>query len=85
VRLVADSAPFGTYHGTAAGETTWFGLARAALEDAGHDPAKVVPTTSAAFPRPAARPAYSVLAHRPQLQLPDWRQAVRTYVTGVER
>lgn len=53
----------GAYHGTAAGSTTWFGLARAVFEEAGLDPARVRPTTSDRFRRPARRPAYSVLGH----------------------
>ncbi|MFD9125789.1 dTDP-4-dehydrorhamnose reductase [Kitasatospora sp. NPDC059571] len=56
-------APAGIYHGTSAGRTTWHGLARETYRQAGLDPARVRPTTSAAFPRPAARPAYSVLGH----------------------
>jgi dTDP-4-dehydrorhamnose reductase len=59
----APNAPAGVYHGTASGETTWFGLARAVFELAGLDPARVRPTTSADFVRPARRPAYSVLGH----------------------
>jgi dTDP-4-dehydrorhamnose reductase len=63
VRLVEAGAPIGTYHGTSAGETTWFGLAQEIFRLLGHDPARVLPTTSDAFVRPAPRPAYSVLGH----------------------
>ncbi|WP_347353904.1 dTDP-4-dehydrorhamnose reductase [Intrasporangium sp.] len=63
VRLVAGSAPYGTYHGTSTGQVSWFGFTRAIFEELGLDPERVQPTTTAAFPRPAPRPAWSVLAH----------------------
>jgi len=63
VRLVDANAPFGRYHGTSSGETTWFGFAQAIFSELGLDPARVLPTTSDAFVRPAPRPAYSVLGH----------------------
>ena len=63
VRLVEAEAPFGTYHGTSSGETTWFGFAQAIFSELGLDPARVLPTTSEAFVLPAPRPSYSVLGH----------------------
>jgi dTDP-4-dehydrorhamnose reductase len=63
IRLVEADAPAGTYHATSSGQTSWFGFARRVVEAAGLDPEIVTPTDSAAFPRPAARPAYSVLGH----------------------
>jgi dTDP-4-dehydrorhamnose reductase len=75
----AGTVPAGIYHGTASGETTWFGLARAVFAGAGLDPARVRPTTSDRFVLPARRPRYSVLGHdrweaagfKP---LPDWSE-----------
>ena len=79
---VAGRAEPGAYHGTAAGSTTWFGLARAVFEEAGLDPDRVRPTTSDRFPRPARRPAYSVLGHARWAEtgvapLPHWRTQLR--------
>ncbi|WGD38057.1 dTDP-4-dehydrorhamnose reductase [Lysinibacter sp. HNR] len=58
----SDAAP-GIYHGTNSGKTSWRGFAQAVLSEAGLDPARVHPTDSASFVRPAPRPSYSVLGH----------------------
>ena len=63
VGLVDADAPAGIYHGTSSGETTWFGLTREIYRLIGADPERVLPTTTDRFPRPAPRPAYSVLGH----------------------
>ena len=81
VRLVQAQAPFGTYHGTSSGETTWFGFAQAIFAELGLDSERVKPTTTDAFPRPAPRPAYSVLGHEAWRgaaldPLPSWRKSL---------
>ena len=63
INLVDSEAPAGTYHATSSGQTTWFGLTQKIFELIGADPNRVLPTTTEAFPRPAPRPAYSVLGH----------------------
>lgn len=63
VRLVEADAPAGTYHATSSGQCSWWELARAVVTSAGLDSELVTRTTSDAFPRPAPRPAYSVLGH----------------------
>ena len=58
----SDAQP-GIYHGTNSGQVSWFGFTRRIFELIGADPQRVQPTTTEAFPRPAPRPAYSVLGH----------------------
>ncbi|MEJ3750426.1 dTDP-4-dehydrorhamnose reductase [Actinomycetes bacterium KLBMP 9797] len=82
---LAPAAPAGVYHGTASGETTWYGLARAVFAHRGLDPARVRPTTSDRYPRPAPRPAYSVLGHArwTRAGLPpmaDWETMLAAYL-----
>jgi dTDP-4-dehydrorhamnose reductase len=67
INLVDSEVPAGTYHATSSGQTTWFGLTQTIFELIGADPNRVLPTTTEAFPRPAPRPAYSVLGHE------NWR------------
>jgi dTDP-4-dehydrorhamnose reductase len=79
---LADERPErGIYHATSGGETTWFGFARAIFAAVGADPERVQPVTTAEFPRPAPRPAYSVLGSRRWRAaglpaLPSWHDAL---------
>jgi dTDP-4-dehydrorhamnose reductase len=67
--VAAGKEPPPVLHATAGGDTTWCGFARAIFEELGLDPARVKPSTTAENPRPAARPAYSVLSGE------EWRTA----------
>lgn len=64
IELIESDAPAGIYHGTSSGRTSWFGLTQEIFRQIGADPRRVEPTTTGEFPRPAARPAFSVLGHR---------------------
>ena len=78
--LVVGRFP-GVFHVTNSGTATWFELAQATFAEAGLDPARVTPITTADYPTPARRPAYSVLDNAAlRLQglplLPDWRASL---------
>lgn len=86
-RLVTADAPAGTYHATSSGQASWFELAQEVCAAAGLGREVVSPTTSAAYPRPAARPAYSVLDHAESMRvgvapIGDWRE--RWHVAAAE-
>lgn len=88
--LAADAAQrralTGTYHLVASGATTWHGFASAIVAEAVAlgvlvRPPRVIPISSAEFPTPAVRPAWSLLDNsRFQQQfatpLPDWREGL---------
>ncbi|PPK69802.1 dTDP-4-dehydrorhamnose reductase [Actinokineospora auranticolor] len=68
--VTGDAAPEArVLHCTGGGETTWAGFARAVFEELGADPARVLSCTTADYPTPAKRPAYSVLSDR------AWRES----------
>lgn len=62
--LIAAGAPWGTYHATSSGQGSWYDLAQQVVATAPQARAALAPTTTDAFPRPAPRPAWSVLGHR---------------------
>jgi len=81
---VLDRGEPGVYHAACEGACSWYELARATLEIAG-SPTSVEPCTTAEFPRPAPRPAYSVLSCE-RLRalrgkpLKPWREALEDYL-----
>lgn len=69
------------HHFANQGATTWFDFAQAIFEISGI-PCKVIPVTSAEFPTPVKRPAYSVLdtssfVQTFQQQIPSWRDSLK--------
>jgi dTDP-4-dehydrorhamnose reductase len=77
----------GVYHVTNQGPTTWFDFAREIVGYAGLDPSRVEPIATADLvpPRPAPRPANSVLDNAALRAagvdlLPDWRLSTRALV-----
>ena len=78
---VAEQRPTGILHVAGVGACSWFDLAKATFEEAGVS-VRIEPCTTAEFPRPAPRPAYSVLgstrADAPVL--PPWRDGLRAYL-----
>ncbi|MET0728437.1 MAG: dTDP-4-dehydrorhamnose reductase [Acidimicrobiales bacterium] len=63
IRRIAVERRAGVHHVTNQGATTWYGFVRDILEAAGADPGRVRPIATADLdpPRPARRPANSVL------------------------
>ncbi len=83
----AAEIPGGVLHGTNAGATTWFDFTRAIYAELGADPERVTPTTTDKFPRPAPRPAFSVLSPAAWnaaglTPLRDWQAALTAAFAG---
>ncbi|GAA5168978.1 MULTISPECIES: dTDP-4-dehydrorhamnose reductase [Amycolatopsis] len=77
-------------HCTGGGETTWYGFTRAIFEELGADPERVKPCTTEEFPRPAPRPACSVLSNKSWAEagltpLRHWREALSAYFAAARR
>ena len=82
--------PSGVFHFANQGTTSWYGLAceiRAGMVALGEAVAvqRIVPVATSEFPRPALRPAYSVLSteriEREARIIPrDWRLALKEYL-----
>ena len=79
---LAERGDVGILHATGGGACSWYELAVEVFDRAGLR-CRVLPTTSDRFPRPARRPAYSVLgterAEAPVL--PPWPDGVAAYLS----
>jgi len=74
---------FGIWHLAGGGHTTWHGLASRLYQVMGLSTA-VVPVTTDEFPRPAPRPACSILEslQSPSIALPRWESGLDEFVTN---
>lgn len=75
---------YGVYHASNTGACSWYEFAKAIFAEKGLD-VRVEPCSTAEFPRPAMRPAYSVLDHGAIRAngfepLRPWREALRHYL-----
>jgi dTDP-4-dehydrorhamnose reductase len=78
----------GVYHVASSGEGTWFDLARETLAASGLSN-EVTPISTADWPTPARRPAYSVLSTAKYQSLglpalPDWRDAIARFAKALK-
>jgi dTDP-4-dehydrorhamnose reductase len=85
--VIGRSDRFGVYHLTNSGRCSWFEFAQEIVRLTGAD-CRVEPTDSAAFKRPAPRPAFSVLDNgqvkrRFGIRMRDWREALQEYLEDV--
>lgn len=74
----------GIYHAACGGQGSWCDFAKATFELAGLDPMRVKPCTTEQFPRPARRPAHSVLnctrlSDLRGVPMPTWKQALARF------
>ena len=86
---IADSAPYGLYHGTNNGVCSWYDFAKEFVALAGID-AEVLPCTTAEYPTPTKRPAYSALdnlALRATVgdEFRPWQEAIREYIETLKK
>jgi dTDP-4-dehydrorhamnose reductase len=83
----------GTWHLVAQGQTSWHGFAEAIMEEALAEglllrKPQVLPITTAGYPTPAQRPAYSVLSteklqYDVGIRPPHWREGLRATVQAL--
>jgi dTDP-4-dehydrorhamnose reductase len=88
IKLLIETESYGLYHCTSRGRCTWYELAREIFRLLGI-PVRVVPVTSAEFPRPAKRPANSVLENfLLKIQgldlMPPWEESLASNILEIK-
>jgi dTDP-4-dehydrorhamnose reductase len=84
ILALVEARARGIYHVAGSGTATWWDLARAAVDAWGHPELPIAKVTTQEFPRPAPRPAWSVLdlgkAERAGVRMPPWQEGLHAYL-----
>src|SRR3989344_4323954 len=80
--IINSTLTSGIYHvtnETMSGGITWFDFAKEIINSA-HFATKIIPVSSAEFPRPARRPEFSILINSKLPPRRMWQEALREYI-----
>lgn len=91
LKITEKNIPYGVYHVTDLGEISWWNFAveikKQGIEQGliTNPDCAVNPCTTADYPTPAKRPAYSVLSKKKiqsalGINLPDWKESLRVFM-----
>jgi dTDP-4-dehydrorhamnose reductase len=88
IELGCSNSHAGIYHGTNAGEATWYEFAQEIFKLADADVTRLIPTPSSKYPRAAKRPSNSVLSHdvwaETQIDpMREWRHALAEVMPAI--
>ena len=72
-----ETEDYGIYHVCGSGSTSWYGFAKEIFEKMGLS-VNLKPCTTAEFPRPAKRPAYSIMENNKICK--NWKVALKSYL-----
>jgi len=89
ISRLLETESYGIYHAAGGGHCSWYDFAHAIFDRAGRT-VWLTPVTTSAFPRPAKRPAYSVLGQSALAAagvpaLPHWEKALDAFFHEWER
>ncbi len=77
VKIIENQMPYGIYHICGSGQTSWYGFAKKIYEIGGWS-VNLKPCKTEEFPRPAKRPAYSVMENNKICR--NWETALKEYM-----
>jgi len=78
-KITHEQAPYGIYHITNSGSTTWAEFAKEIFKIM-QMPVNVVPITSEEFPTKAQRPQWSILKNTKRPLMRSWQEALKDYI-----